>query len=211
MLLLNGTPFAIIVPAVLFDFLASMDDIYDIPWFSRPLMILRYIGAFITISLPALYVATVSYNPEIFRAQLAIEIAGSRAAVPYPSFYEVFLMMFLIESLTEASIRLPKYIGSMATTVGGLILGQAAQMAGLVSSIMIIVASVVAISNFMIPINTMNFALRVIKFPLVVLAIFFGLTGVLTGVFCFLVYAVSLRSFGRPYLKLFIGEAKKSR
>jgi spore germination protein KA len=119
--------------------------------------------------------------------------------------------MFLIESLTEASIRLPKYIGSMATTVGGLILGQAAQMAGLVSSIMIIVASVVAISNFMIPINTMNFALRVIKFPLVVLAIFFGLTGVLTGVFCFLVYAVSLRSFGRPYLKLFIGEAKKSR
>ncbi|MFS0553746.1 spore germination protein [Brevibacillus sp. 179-C9.3 HS] len=210
-LLLNGTPFAIIVPAVFYDFMASMDDIYDIPWFARPLMILRYIGAFLTTSLPALYVATVSYNPEIFRAQLAIEIAGSRAAVPYPSFYEVFFMLFLIEALTEASIRLPKYIGSMATTVGGLILGQAAQMAGLVSSIMIIVASVVAISNFMIPINTMNFALRVIKFPLVVMAIFFGLTGVFTGLFCFLIYAASLRSFGRPYLKLFIGEAKKSR
>ncbi|WP_301168803.1 spore germination protein [Brevibacillus nitrificans] len=210
-LVLNGTPFVLIAPAVFFDFLASMDDIYDVPWFTRPLMALRYIGAFITTSLPALYVATVSYNPEVFRAQLAIEIAGSRAAVPYPSFYEVFFMLFLIEALTEASIRLPKYIGSMATTVGGLILGQAAQMAGLVSSIMIIVASMVAISNFVIPINTMNLALRVIKFPLVLLAIFFGLTGVLTGLFCFLIYTASLRSFGRPYLSLFIGEAKKSR
>ncbi len=210
-LILHGTPFAIIVPSVFFDFLASMDDLYDVPWFTRPLMALRYIGAFITTSLPALYVATVSHNPEIFRAQLAIEMAGSRAAVPYPSFYEVFFMLFLIEALTEASIRLPKYIGSMATTVGGLILGQAAQTAGLVSSIMIIVASMVAISNFVIPINTMNLALRVIKFPLVVLAIFFGLTGVLTGLFCFLVYTTSLRSFGQPYLKLFIGEAKKSR
>lgn len=210
-LLLHGTPFALIVPSVFFDFLASMDDVYDVPWFTRPLMALRYIGAFITTSLPALYVATVSYNPEIFRTQLAIEIAASRAAVPYPSFYEVFFMLFLIEALTEASIRLPKYIGSMATTVGGLILGQAAQMAGLVSSIMIIVASMVAISNFVIPINTMNLALRVIKFPLVMLAIFFGLTGVLTGLICFIVYAASLRSFGQPYLKLFIGEAKKSR
>ncbi|SDO22216.1 spore germination protein [Paenibacillus sp. yr247] len=210
-LLLNGTPFSVNLPAVFFDFMASMDDVYELPWIVRPLQILRFIGMFITTSLPALYVATVSYNPEFFRSQIAIEIAGSRAAVPYPSFYEVFLMLFLIEALTEASIRLPKFIGSTATTVGGLILGQAAQQAGLVSSIMIIIASAVAISNFVIPMNTLGFSLRVIKFPLVLLAIFFGLVGVLAGLFCFLVYTVSLRSFGRPYLKLFIGEDKKTR
>lgn len=210
-LLLNGTPFSVNLPAVFFDFMASMDDIYELPWIVRPLQILRFIGAFITTTLPALYVATVSYNPEFFRSQIGIEIAGSRSAVPYASFYEVFFMLFLIEALTEASIRLPKYIGSTATTVGGLILGQAAQQAGLVSSIMIIIASAVAIANFVIPMNTMSFALRTVKFPLVLCAIFFGLVGVMAGLFAFLIYAVSLRSFGQPYLKLFTGEDKKSR
>ncbi|WP_167357108.1 spore germination protein [Paenibacillus pectinilyticus] len=210
-LLLNGTPFSVNLPAVFYDFMSSMDDVYELPWIVRPLQSLRFIGMFITTSLPALYVATVSYNPEFFRSQIAIEIAGSRSAVPYPSFYEVFLMLFLIEALTEASIRLPKFIGSTATTVGGLILGQAAQQAGLVSSIMIIIASAVAISNFVIPMNTLSFSMRVVKFPLVLLAIFFGLVGVLAGLFCFLIYTTSLRSFGKPYLKLFIGEDKKTR
>ncbi|QHW29610.1 spore germination protein [Paenibacillus rhizovicinus] len=210
-LLLNGTPFSIILPAVFYDFITSMDDVYQYPWITRPLQVLRYLSVFITTTLPALYVAAVSYNPEFFRAQLALEIAGSRAAVPYASFYEVFFMLFLTEALTEASIRLPKHIGSTATTVGGLILGEAAQEAGLVSSIMIIIASSVAISNFVIPINTMSYAMRVIKFPLIICAMYFGLVGVVTGIFGFIVYAASLRSFGRPYLKLFAGEAKKSR
>ncbi|MBM7564853.1 spore germination protein [Paenibacillus sacheonensis] len=210
-LLLNGTPFSINLPAVFYDFMVSMDDAYQSPWLTRPLLILRYMAVFITTALPALYVAAVSYNPEFFQTQLAIEIAGSRAAVPYASFYEVFFMLFMTEALTEASIRLPKHIGSTATTVGGLILGQAAQEAGLVSSIMIIIASSVAVSNFVIPINTMSYSMRLIKFPLVICAMYFGLVGVVTGIFCFIVYAASLRSFGRPYLKLFIGEAKKSR
>lgn len=210
-LLLNGTPFGIYLPAVFYDFMVSMDDVYQNPWLSRSLHVLRYLALFITTTLPAVYVAAVSYNPEFFRAQLAIEIAGSRAAVPYASFYEVFFMLFMTEALTEASIRLPKHIGSTATTVGGLILGQAAQEAGLVSSIMIIIASSVAISNFVIPINTMSYAMRIIKFPLVVCAMYFGLVGVITGIFATIMYAASLRSFGRPYLKLFTGEAKKSR
>ncbi|SFI37097.1 spore germination protein [Paenibacillus sp. UNC496MF] len=210
-LLLDGTPFSIYFPAVFYDFMVSMEDAYQFPWLTRPLQAMRYLCAFITTTLPALYIAFVSYNPEFLRAQLAIEIAGSRAAVPYASFYEVFFMLFLTEALTEASIRLPKHIGSTATTVGGLILGQAAQEAGLVSSIMIIIASAVAISNFVIPINTMSYAMRAAKFPLAVLAIYFGLAGVVTGIFGFIVYATSLRSFGRPYLKLFPKEAKKSR
>ncbi|MBO7742765.1 spore germination protein [Paenibacillus sp. MWE-103] len=210
-LLLDGTPFAVYFPAVFYDFMVSMDDAYQFPWLVHPLQALRYLSAFITTTLPALYIAFVSYNPEFLRAQLAIEIAGSRAAVPYSSFYEVFFMLFLTEALTEASIRLPKHIGSTATTVGGLILGQAAQEAGLVSSIMIIIASAVAISNFVIPINTMSYAMRAAKFPLVLLAIYFGLAGVVTGIFGFIVYAASLQSFGRPYLKLFPGEQRKSR
>ncbi|MFC0273977.1 spore germination protein [Metabacillus herbersteinensis] len=164
----------------------------------------------LTITLPALYIAIVSYNPVIFRIQLTTSIAGSRAAVPYPSFIEVFIMLFLIEALVEASIRLPKSIGPTATTVGGLILGQAAQQAGLIGSIMIIITSTVAISNFVIPINAMSFAIRVVKYPLIILAIFFGITGVISGVYCFLLYLANMRSFGEPYLRIFIGEDSPS-
>ena len=201
--LLQGSMFAIILPSTFFDFLHAVDDDYDSFWMTRAMITLRYIAVVLTITLPALYVAIMSYNPELFRVQLTFSIAGSRSAVPYPSFVEVFIMLFMIESLIEASVRLPKYIGSTATTVGGLILGQAAQQAGLVSSIMIIVTSVVAISNFVIPVNNMSTAIRFLKYPLIVPAIFFGISGVTFGVFCYLVYLADLRSFGKPYFRIF--------
>ncbi|WP_219836032.1 spore germination protein [Paenibacillus sp. R14(2021)] len=202
-LLLQGSMFATILPATFFDFMHAVDDDYDSFWMTRGMIVLRYLAVILTITLPALYVAIVSYNPELFRVQLTFSIAGSRSAVPYPSFVEVFIMLFMIESLIEASVRLPKYIGSTATTVGGLILGQAAQQAGLVSSIMIIVTSVVAISNFVIPVNNMSTAIRFLKYPLIVPAIFFGISGVTMGIFCYLVYLADLRSFGKPYFRIF--------
>lgn len=202
-LIMQGSMFAIILPATFYDFIHAVDDDYDSFWMTRFLIMLRYTAVVLTITLPALYVAIVSYNPEIFRVQLTFSIAGSRSAVPYPSFIEVIIMLFMIESLIEASLRLPKYIGSTATTVGGLILGQAAQQAGLISSIMIIVTSVVAISNFVVPVNNMSIAIRFLKYPLIVPAIFFGLTGVALGVFVYIVYMADQRSFGKPYFRLF--------
>ncbi|MBW7477009.1 spore germination protein [Paenibacillus oenotherae] len=202
-LLMQGSMFAIVLPATFYEFMHAVDDDYDSFWMTRMLILLRYIAVILTITMPALYIAVVSYNPELFRVQLAFSIAGSRSAVPYPSFVEVFIMLFMIESLIEASLRLPKYIGSTATTVGGLILGQAAQQAGLVSSIMIIVTSVVAISNFVVPVNNMSIAIRFVKYPLIIPAIFFGITGVTVGIFALVCYMTHLRSFGKPYIRIF--------
>lgn len=199
-LIISGSPFAVILPTVLKDFMASMADIYQTFWVGQFLLFLRYSGLFISILLPASYIATTSYNPEIFRIQLALSIAGSRMSVPYPSFIEVVVMFLFMELLTEASIRLPKAIGPTATTVGGLILGQAATDAGLVSNIMIIIVSAVGISNFVVPINAFSFALRVSKYFLVILAIFYGLVGMVIGFFLLIAYMVSLDSFGQPFL-----------
>ncbi len=201
-LIISGSPFAVILPTVLKDFMSSMEDIYQTYWVGRFLLFLRYCGLFISIILPSSYIALTAYNPEIFRIQLALSIAGSRAAVPYPSFVEVFIMFLFMELLTEASIRLPKAIGPTATTVGGLILGQAATEAGLVSNIMIIIVSAVGISNFVIPINAFGFALRVAKYFLVILAIFYGLVGMVIGFFALIAYMVSLDSFGEPFFTL---------
>jgi hypothetical protein len=199
-LLIAGSPFAMLMPTVLKDQMSAMADIYQTYWIGKFLLIVRYIGLVTTITLPALYVALTSYNPEVFRAQLALSVAGSRHAVPYPSFVEVIIMLLMMELLMEASIRLPKAIGSTATTVGGLILGQAATEAGLVSNIMIIIVSLGAISNFVIPISTFSFAVRVSKYFILLLSVFYGLVGVILGVFMLLAYMVSLDSFGKPYL-----------
>lgn len=206
--LINTTGFAIIAPTIFSDFFTAMDDKIQVPVVGWFLKVIRYIGLFITLTLPALYVTFSSYNPEILKVQLSLLIAGSRAAVPYPSFMEVFLMLLMMEFLTEASLRLPKAIGPTATTVGGLILGQAATQAGLVSNIMIILVSAVAISNFIIPLSMMGYTTRVLKYLFVVLAIIFGLVGVVVAIVGLVMYLSSLRSFGKPYLKMAMLESK---
>lgn len=201
-LLVSGSPFAVVLPTVMKDFMASMEDIYQTFWVTKFLQLLRYIGFFTSLVLPGLYVAITSYNPELFRVQLALSIAGSRTGVPYPSFIEVTIMLIMMEMLTEASIRLPKAIGPTATTVGGLILGQAATEAGLVSNIMIIITSTVAISNFVVPVNAFSFTLRIMKYIVLALATIFGLVGVVVGLMIIIAYMVKLDSFGTPFLTL---------
>lgn len=209
-LLVSGSPFAVLMPTVMKDLMSSMADIYQTYWIGIFLLTLRYIGLFTSTMLPALYVAMTSYNPEVLRVQLALSVAGSRSAVPYPSFIEVFLMLIMMELLMEASIRLPKAIGPRATTVGGLILGQAATEAGLVSNIMIIIVSLGAISNFVIPISIFSFAVRISKYIILLLSIFYGLVGVIIGFFFLIAYMVSLDSFGKPFFSFIENKPTKS-
>lgn len=203
-ILVDGSRFAIMLPVRFFDFMHAMDDDYEPFWMGRLIIAFRYIGMMLSMTLPALYIAVAMYNPEFFRVQLAFSIDGSRAAVPYPAFIEVFIMLFMIEALIEASIRLPRFVGSTAATVGGLILGQAAQQAGLVSSIMIIVTSVVAISNFVIPNSSFSYSIRALKYVFVITSIFYGMVGIIVMSFVVVVYLCHLRSFGQPYLSLFL-------
>ncbi|MCP8970726.1 spore germination protein [Ectobacillus ponti] len=203
-ILMDGTPFALIAPAIFYDFMSSMEDMYQPYWVAHFLVTLRYLGLAVSLILPAAYIGITSYNPEIFRVQLALSIAGSRVGVPYPSYLEVIFMLLMMELLIEASIRLPKSIGSTATTVGGLILGQAATEAALASNIMIVIVSAVAISNFVIPINEMSFSMRVIKYVFLGVATVGGLVGLIACMMLFLFYLVSLDSFGQPYLKVFL-------
>lgn len=206
-ILLDTTGYAIVLPSIFNDFFTAMDDKIHLPFVGRFLKLLRILGVAMTLWLPALYIAFTSYNPEIVRVQIALLIGGSRATVPYPSFVEVILMMIMMEFLTEASLRLPRAIGPTATTVGGLILGQAATAAGLIGNIMIILVSVVAISNFLVPLNMMSFSIRVLKYFFVIAAAVLGLVGVVICLVGFTLYLCSQRSFGQPYFKMFALDA----
>lgn len=199
LILLEGTPIGLIAPAAFHEFIGTVDDVYLLPIPALFLIMLRYFALLLSVTLPAWYVAIVSYNPEILRVQLALSISSSRAGVPYPSFVEVIIMLIMMEFLIEASIRLPKTIGQAATTVGGLILGQAATQAHLVSNIMIIIVATVAISNFLIPVTSMNLTLRVMKYIVLVLSCFTGIMGILLGVMVFSCYLFSMYSFNMPF------------
>jgi spore germination protein len=179
--------------------MSAVDDHYLLPIPALFLIVLRYTALFISVVLPATYVAFTAYNPEIYRVQLALSIAGSRSSVPYPAFIEVLFMLIMMEFLIEASVRLPKTVGQAAATVGGLILGQAATQAALVSNIMIIIVAAVAISNFVLPITSMGLTVRVAKYFLLFMTIFFGTYGLLIGLFILIDYTFLLESFSQPF------------
>jgi spore germination protein len=201
-ILMDGSPQAIVAPVVFYDFMVSMEDNYHSFWISIFTLILRYIGILTCILLPAMYVAVTSYTPDIFRVELALSVAGSRLGVPYPSFIEVLFMLLFMEFLIEASIRLPKAISATATTVGGLILGTAATEAALTSNIMIIIVSAVAITSFVIPISEMSFAIRICRYLLLAFTTLFGTVGLMLGFLGIIMFLTNKESFGEPFLKI---------
>ena len=208
-LLVDGSPHAVLAPVIFFDFMISMEDNYHSFWISRLAIVLRYLGLLTCVLLPAVYVAVTSYNPEVLRIELALSVAGSRIGVPYPSFLEVLFMLVFIEFLTEASIRLPKAVSATATTVGGLILGSALSEAALASNVMIIVVSLVAIATFIIPVNEMSFAVRIGRSALLIFTSIFGLTGLILGFLGSIMYLTNKESFGQTYLRIYWQGQKK--
>lgn len=131
---------------------------------------------------------------------LVISLAAQRESVPVPAFVEALLMELTYEILREAGVRIPKNIGQAISIVGTLVIGQAAVAAGFISSAMVIIVSITAISSFVIPESGMAIAARMIRFVFIVLAGFIGLYGILFGVFLIVLHLASLRSFGMPYM-----------
>jgi hypothetical protein len=169
-----------------------------------PLMLflraLRVIGAWATLILPGLYVALVSFNPEVLRIEMALSIAATRIGVPYPAIVEIVIMLLILELIIEASVRLPKNIGPTITMVGGIILGQAVVQAKLVSNLLIIILAATTIANSTIVGLQQSLALRLSKYVVVIMASIFGLLGILEGLLLICAYLASLNTYGIPYV-----------
>ncbi|WP_309411919.1 spore germination protein [Bacillus cereus] len=199
-ILLDGTPFALIVPTTFNMILQSPEDFYE-RWIPGTLLrLLRLLAAFISLFTPALYISFVSFHPGLIPTKLVISIIGAREGVPFPALIEALMMEVAIEILREAGLRLPKPIGPAMGIVGGLIIGQAAVEAGIVSPIMVIIVSVTAISSFTIPQYSAGFTLRILRFIVMLFAALLGLYGVILFFLLLCSHLVKLESFGIPYL-----------
>ena len=198
-ILIDGSPFALIAPINFSNVMQSLEDYYERWTIGSLLRLLRYLGAFISIFMPALYIALISLQPGMLPSQLVFSIAGTREGVPFPPIVEALLMVVTMELLQEAGARLPQTIGQTIGIVGGLVIGEAAVQAGVVSPIMVIVIALTAIANFAIPAYSVAIGFRIIRFAFMFAAGIFGLFGIILVYMMINIHFVNLKSFGVPY------------
>ncbi|WP_241158308.1 spore germination protein [Cohnella candidum] len=202
-ILVDGTPFVLVVPALFTQFLQAAEDYYQRWDFATLIRIIRYISLFISLMAPALYIAIVTFHQEIIPPSLLMSLISAREGVPFPAFVEAMIMEITFEILREAGLRMPKNIGQAVSIVGTLVIGQAAVDAGLVSPAMVIVVALTAISNFVIPAYAMAISFRILRFGMMMLAGSLGIFGIVLGLMVMVFHLCSLRSFGVPYLSSF--------
>lgn len=198
-IIIDGTPFVLIVPALFIHFFQSPEDYYERSFFGI-IRILRFFAFFAALLIPSLYIALTTFHQEMIPTQLLIDLAAQRDGIPFPALVEALIMEITFEILREAGIRMPRAVGQAISIVGALVLGQAAVQAGLVSPTMVIVVSITAISNFVFPSYDMAISVRILRFGFMFLAATFGLFGIAVGLFTLLLHLCSLRSFGIPYM-----------
>ncbi|NMP08086.1 spore germination protein [Paenibacillus polymyxa] len=202
-ILLDGTPFALIVPVTFSMLLQSPEDYYE-RWIPGTLLrLLRFSGAFIALMGPALYISFISFHPGLIPTKLVISIIETREGVPFPSVIEVMILEISIEILREAGIRLPKPIGPAMGIVGGLVIGDAAVNAGIVSPFLVIVVAVTAISSFSIPTYSAGITLRLLRFVGMLFAAILGMFGTILFFLLICIHLTKLKSFGVPYVTPF--------
>lgn len=206
-IIVDNTPFVIIVPATLNTFFQSAED-YSRRWqIVSFIRFIRYGAGIIATVLPGFYLAVTLYHPSMLPTSLVLKMASSRTNVPFPGVIEIFIMELAFELLREAGVRMPAPLGSTIGIVGGIIIGQSAVEAGIVSPIVVIIVAITAIASFAIPHVSLVASFRLTKFLILFLSAILGLYGFWLGVLIVLTHLVSLKSYEIPYLFPFVSSS----
>ncbi len=195
-ILVDGSPFAIIVPYLFVEHFQAVDDYLQRPYFATFMRILRIVSFFATIFLPGYYVAVITYHYELIPQVLLDSIVRSTVYTPLSPMAEALIVFVMYELLREAGLRLPTPIGHAISVVGGLVIGDAAVTAGLVGLPMIILIAVTAISAFVIP--TLYEPATTMRFVFILVGGLLGLYGVYLGAILFIINLTSLKTLDIP-------------
>lgn len=199
-ILVDGSPVALILPISFFQLFQSSEDYFERIPFGNFARFLRFIGFIIATSLPSIYVALISFHQEMLPMNLVVDLSRTRGEIPFPPVIEALLMEITIELLREASGRLPGTVGQTIGIVGAIVIGEAAIQARLASPAMIIVVAITAIGSYILPHYSTSYALRIIRFPIILMAATFGAFGIIIAWTWIVIHLCSLESFGYPYL-----------
>ncbi|MFB9327955.1 spore germination protein [Paenibacillus aurantiacus] len=199
-IVVDGTPMALLVPVTLYMFLQSAEDYYQRYFAATWIRWIRYLFLMIAFFLPSVYIAITTFHPEMIPPNLLLSVAAARESVPFPAIVEAFIMEISFEAIREAGLRIPKPLGQTVSIIGALIIGQAAVQAGIVSAPLLIVVSITGVASFLIPHFDLALSIRLLRFPVMILAGTLGLYGILISIFAIYMHLVNLHSFGTPYL-----------
>lgn len=201
--MVENTPFILILPTVFVDYLHTSEDYYQKPLNVSLTRILKILAFFITIFMPAAYIGIVTFNQTVVPDELLISLAVQREGVPFPTAFEILLLMTIFEILRECDIRMPTNSGTTMSIVGALVLGQAAVDAGIVSPIAVIVVAITSICSLIFTDVDFINGIRLWRLVFILAASFLGLIGVLLASFILLVKLCDLESYGTSYLSPF--------
>lgn len=200
--IVNGSPYALVMPATFMDFLSSQEDTNIRYQYANLLKIIRGIALFLALLLPGLYIAISNYHQELIPTELLFAIVSSRASVPFPVILEILIMEVSFELIREAGVRVPSPLGPTIGIVGALILGQAAVSASIVSPILIIIISITGICSFTVPDFFLGFWVRIYRFIYIIAGYLGGFLGIAFILFIQFLLLLGNQSFGVPYLSL---------
>ncbi|WNB93367.1 spore germination protein [Bacillus sp. NEB1478] len=200
-ILVDGSPHALIGPTTLITFFSAFEDYYLNWQIASVFRIIRLFAVSFSILITPIYVAVLNYHYELIPKDLMATLVSSRSLIPLTPFLEAVILELTIELLREAGARLPTKVGQTIGIVGGIVIGTASVEAGLTSNVLLIIVALAALASFTTPVYKMSNAIRLIRFPFLVLAELWGLLGIAIAFIFLMTHLLRLTSFGRPYLE----------
>jgi spore germination protein KA len=203
-IIVDGIPFVFILPCQLVMLMQSPEDYANHFLVGSSLRVLRYISMVVTIFLPAFYIAATTYQNQMLPMKLALSTQSAKANVPFSSATEVLGLLLAFEILIEAGLRLPKAVGTAMSILGGIVVGQSAVSANIVSPLVVVIVSLAGIAGFVVPNQDLSSGIRVTRFVFSVLAAVSGFFGLTVGIIILLTHLCSLDNYGIAYLSPFV-------
>lgn len=197
-IVVDGTPVVLTIPHLFIEYFQANEDYYINFYFSSISRLIRIVGFGISVAIPAIYLALVTFQQELIPTELLLSISAARSGVPFPTIVEVVVQLLVFEIIREAGTRMPTNIGQALSIVGALVLGQAAVEARIVSAPIVIVVAISGITGLMIP--RIKGVLIILRLFFVLFSAYMGLYGLVFAITGFLLHLCQLRSFGVPYL-----------
>ncbi|RGX56689.1 MULTISPECIES: spore germination protein [Anaerotruncus] len=195
-ILMDGTPYALIVPYLFNENFQSADDYSHRPYFATFIRWLKYAAFFFSILLPGLYVGVGTFHPELLPDTLLMSLVASEESTPFPLMIEALVIFFIYEIMREAGLRMPRAVGHAVSIVGALVIGDAAVTAGIIGSPMVMVVAITAISSFVVP--SLYEPVTILRFAFILIGGLTGLFGIALGMCAVLVNLCAVNPLGVP-------------
>ena len=199
-ILVDTSPYALIIPAFFSDFINPTIDQYNKSKNVNFIKLIRFLAFFISMTAPALYIALMNYNQETIPTDLLINFVIQKEGVPFPTVIETIIMLIVCEILRESDLRFPSSYGSAISILGAIVLGEASVSAGIASPITIIVIAITFIASLTFTNIELNNALRYFRFTFILASAFLGFYGLTLAFFYFLIYTTNTDTWHKPYM-----------